>query len=250
MKITTKLKNLGVYESKLPKLSKGRRNLGDRNHAYSKLSKKHQRCEIALDVIDQLDADNIKASCGAYWSSNLSDDDKLYDLVEELDIIDDHHEESRYKTWHKLSSKGLQEVMLRLPETQEECQVCAIGAAMMSQIRLGNSIESTGDNLDDIESGKEEYSKAFTQKMLRAMEFVYERAQGGAGSVQLLGITSRWFNEPEYKMRGKVYTTDDFPFRHNTKKNLMNIFLNVLANNGNFKIHDYTNYLEKYKIQL
>ncbi len=155
-----------------------------RNKAFNALSKQDKRKEIALDCFMLVSKGIVKPSNGCYWSG-------------ELDSI---------------QTKNAKTFQLELVNNLPQCEVCARGGMMLSQIRLGNSISSKNKSRY---FGDEKILKGFSYVSFRAMEKEYE--------------------ESEYS----------HPYGYNTREKLQNICLNVL-HNGDFNTDDKTDYLKDF----
>lgn len=164
-----------------------------RNRAFKKASAAQKRVLIAKDVLKQLKLGKIKAKQGVYvtaqkydWTNNINPDKEFC----ELNI---------------------------------KCSVCALGAAMLSEIRMNNNLKvremhgynysvKFGDNY--ITSRKESgdrLDKYFTESQL----VLIERAFEGWGD-------------------GKV---KDFYCKYrNDNKRIAAIFRNIIQNKGTFKL--------------
>ena len=176
----------------------------ERNKAFHKLSKPDQRREIAYDQFNLLfSRPSYRGSRSRYWTDRL-------------------HLKCRSR-----EAKDLQEILLK-ESTFNGCSVCARGAVMVSQIRLGNKLSTNRYAVNAISCGivsdRQSYweptkvqslSTAFTIDMMETMENEYE------------------------------YSTYETPYKNNTKKKLMNIMLNIIAN-GVFKTTDRTDYLKEF----
>lgn len=166
------------YQSKLSRF----KNIDNRNKAFDSLSDEDKRKEIAWDSLQLILSKKISASVGCYWSGSMLDIDS--------------------------EGKDFQSTLLHeLPE----CKVCVRGAMMLSQIRLGNSIDSTDGNRDD---GSINNIKGFSMNDFFKMEEEYEHL---------------------------VY---NLPYNNNSDEKIANICCNIIVN-GNFNIKDKTDYLKK-----
>lgn len=163
----------------------GIKNLKKKNEAFHALDDQSKRMEIAWDVLKLLEGEIIFPSCGCYW------DDELH-LIQQEEATTSEELCKLFNTSSKI--KG--------------CSVCARGAMMLSQIRLGNNLL----NEYAIYEGDDEILEGFSMDSFYYMEREYEKS--------------------EY----------DHPYRTNTKQKLMNICCNVLVN-GDFNKNDRTNYL-------
>ena len=167
-----------MYKSQLTHIT----DIEARNKAFNALSKSDKRKEIALDCLNLTLSGKIKAAIGEYWSH-------------ELECI---------------NPKNAKLFQFELVNNLPECQVCARGGMMLSQIRLGNSISPKNEDRMDGENQK--LLKGFTYESFEKMESEYE-----------------WSH---YK----------HPYYHRTTQKLQNICLNVIYN-GDFKPEDKTDYL-------
>lgn len=210
--------------------------------------------EISLDVLEQIERENLKAG-NDYWSGSLNSNSDIRNLYEILFPNKTWKERKWNDDREELSGEEFQELLIKKDcLDSSDCKVCAIGAAMVSQIRLGNRTKYYSRELESLSSGDSKANKSFTPRMFEQMEFVYEYAKRMYDRIYThdkhwktyCSDTAYHYYEVGSDKLRSIY---DFPFQHNTKENLMNIFLNVIANKGNFKVHDYTNYIEEFKIR-
>ena len=162
------------------------KDIDERNKAFDKLSKEGKRLEIAWDMLKLLMSGVVKPSDGHYWNPKL------------MRVADScfNSKELQKEFNDKKNIKG--------------CSVCARGGLMLSQIRLGNSVNPNDTWFRD--KGSSENLKGFSWISMRKMENEYE------------------------------HCTYRHPYRDNTTHKLMNILCNVLVN-GDFKVSDKTDYL-------
>lgn len=152
-----------------------------RNEYFDWLDDEGKRLEIAWDCLQLVLSYKIKTSIGFYWGKGL-------------------------KTIITEEPKEFQRI---LNEELPDCRVCARGALMLAQIRLGNNIDSRESGRD---CGIEKNIQGFTYDDFIGMELEFE--------------------------------TDRFchPYQRNSQEKLANILCNVLVN-GNFNKEDKTDYL-------
>ncbi len=177
----------------------GIKNIKKRNDKFHSLSKKEQRMEIGLDVLDMLSLKQISGG-DDYWN---------YQFRRKMSRLDDSKE-----LQNKLMSKSLYK--------EENCEVCARGAMMLSTIRLGNNIDP---DTDYISRGTPKIQKHFTRIMYVAMEAVYE----------------------DYCYKSSIVGANEeyeHPYEFNTSELLANIFLQVIQTDGGFSIKNNTDYLK------
>jgi len=165
--------------SKYPNTVKG---IEERNEHFNSLDPQSQRLEIAWDALQMVLKEQVFAHYSGYWSEDLQ-------RVEG-------------------TSKELQRVFNKQLKSMN-CQVCQRGLMMLSQIRLGNDIDST-DSCRRF--GNSDNLKGFSLKSMQWMENEFEHCSYG------------------------------HPYRFNTEEKLANICCNVLVN-GDFNIDDKTDYL-------
>lgn len=163
----------------------GIKNIKKRNEVFNNLDKQSQRMEIAWDCLNLLLSKTINASDGHYWS---------YDL-KEIAYYSEDSKEFQKSLNDKNAIKG--------------CKVCARGAMMLSQIRLGNEIDP---EIYGYDRGTLDIIKGFSHEDFLDMENTYERG------------------------------SDSLPYEPNTEENLANICCNILVN-GDFNKRDKTDYL-------
>lgn len=173
-----------TYKSVLSKY----KNIKERNKAFNNLDPQSQRLEIAWDALNLVLNQKLNASWGGYWSNRL------------------------FGMTRNLGSKELQEFVLE-EENFKDCEVCQRGLLMISQIRLGNTLNSIGYSYSAYACGSEKSIKGFSLVDFIKIEAEYER---------------------------NCYET---PFEVNTNQKLANICCNILVN-GNFNPEDKTNYLK------
>lgn len=166
------------------------RNIENRNKAFNKLSKKSKRREIAFDALKLVQTSKIKPARGEYWNEKL--------------------ESMRKKAQ---SPKEFQKCLINLPAS---CECCQRGLMMVSQIRLGNTVDP---NDEDADSGNHDNIKGFDYQTFRDMEREFENSN---------------YNHP-------------YPLR--SKRKLANICCNIIVN-GDFKTGDTTDYLTKWKLTI
>lgn len=173
----------------------GIRSIEERNQVFKNLSPEGKRLEIAWDVLKLLQKNVIAPSNGYYWDNNLS---------------------RTYET-----SESAHELFKRFNDVQEikGCSVCARGAVMLCQIRLGNTIDPLKIDENAVSDGsgysfgeKHKILDGFTLNDMKKMEKEYE------------------------------FCRYNHPYEMNTREKLMNIMCNVLVN-GNFKTADKKDYL-------
>ena len=173
-------------------LLKGISSIAERNKIFNSLSEEGQRLEIAWDCLQLLMEDKVKPSIGWYWDPAMRDE------------------------YASSTSKQI----FRKFNNIKDCEVCARGAVMLSQIRLGNKI------------GEENVPSTCARKGV-----MYDTIQGNEVSLTAFSIDSLKWMEQEYE-NGHF----NHPFETNSKEKLMNIMCNILVN-GDFNTSDKTNYL-------
>jgi len=181
------------------------KNIEKRNKAFNALDEETMRKEIAYDALKLTLTQVITPSNGSYWGYELK----------------------RIK--HNISqesAKVFQEKLLNLPQN---CEVCARGAMMVSQIRLGNELDACKD---DVTKGNESNIKGFSINSFISMEDYYEYRRG-----------STFDNITEFSYSKIFYNSKRRKYR------LINIFLNVLTN-GDFNDNVEIDYIQKYNLNL
>lgn len=181
------------------------KNIEKRNIAFNKLNAETMRKEIAYDALQLTLTQRLIPSDGCYWG---------YKLVE---IKND----GKIRT-----AKVFQERLLNLPQN---CEVCARGAMMVSQIRLGNELHACNDN---VAKGDESNIKGFSMVSFTNMEKYYEYRKEST------------FNDTTRLSYGEMYYALE-----RRKYRLINIFLNVLTN-GDFNDNVEIDYIQKYNLDL
>lgn len=157
--------------------------INKKNKHFQELTDEGKRLEIAWDCLQLIIQETVKGSHGYYWNTDL-----------------------KYKA---ITLRSAKELHLFLNYNLPNCEVCARGGMMLSQIRLGNNIKPSYVNIDN----------------------------GNANSIE--GFSMYNFIEMELEYENNRY---NHPYDNNTTEKLANICCNVLVN-GNFNIKDTTNYL-------
>lgn len=163
--------NKFLRENKVSKMTKT-----ERNAWYNALSKPEKAVAVCEDVLLQIKSKKYVMTAGTYVQLELSDD------VTQRTIND------------ILKKEALDELVSAKSVT---CNVCAIGSAFMSCVRLGNDIESStvlgisennkdywgdyehtpGNTIDgDEEVAFNKLEEVFSEKEYRAMEYIFEDA--------------------------------------------------------------------------
>lgn len=170
-----------VYRSVLDKY----KDIDERNKQFDSLTDEGKRLEITWDVLKLLENEVILPAYGEYWSGKL-----------------------QAVAFNTTTSKELF-IRFNKDSVLQSCRVCARGALMLSQIRLGNTLSP---NTYRIDRGGRDIIQGFSIEDFEEMENEYERS--------------------DYS----------HPYRANTREKLMNIMCNVLVN-GNFNTSDDNDYL-------
>lgn len=136
--------------------------------------------------------DQLKGSSGHYWDNDLK---RIANSSKTPEVF-----QKRLLTW---------------TDDIEYCTVCARGAMMLSQIRLGNEVDPV-KSYWSCDEGNEEIIKGFSMDDFENMEQEYEDCEF------------------------------EHPYEDNTTEKLKNICLNILVN-GNFNTEDQTDYLKDYE---
>jgi len=161
------------------------RNLEKRNKAFHELTDEGKRLEIAWDCLQLVVRGMISAGRN-YWDGAI-------------EVFADN-------------AKNAKIFQQRLNNLPKGCEVCQRGGLMLSQIRLGNSIDPRKDG--DYCDGNYKNIKGFNTDDFKIMEDIY------------MG----WENA-------------GMPHQHSTNAMLANICCNILVN-GNFNPKDKTDYLK------
>jgi hypothetical protein len=168
-----------------------------RNKWFAALAPNEKRVAIAMDVIAQIEVRKYSANTGSYFTMNISKDDVKY--------------------------KSMQKLIENAPEI---CQVCAIGAAFASRVRLGN--ECGIDVLDKYAyTATVQYtnninllSGIFEEYTLKEMELFFEGYD----------VNLHFCGEEDI-----VIAADNFYDRNvNSNKRLIKIMQNIISNHGKF----------------
>ena len=167
------------------------------NKEFQKLSKKQRRLAIARDVLSQLRAKKFIAQTGIYLRA---DDLKNEEAAEPVDL------------------------QCFLLQTNPQCTVCGIGAAVCSLARLGDEVQygSEGAFRDNTDyHGK--LRPVFSEKQIHLIEWAFEGRETTDEAYDFLSTKERLSAE-------KFFTKHP-----NTDKRLAAIFRNIVKNNGTFK---------------
>lgn len=175
------------FKSKLEKY----KTLKGRNNAFDRLNDEEKRKEIAWDALKLLTKGVIGAKSGTYWAGDL-----------------------KHIKRNSKNPKEFQEKLCSIKK-KDNCKVCARGALMLSQIRLGNSISPRSNYA---EKGCYYILKGFDFNSFKDMESTFE---GWADSI----------------------------YEEGSNENLANILCNVITN-GDFDENDGTDYVQKHKIKV
>lgn len=173
-----------------------------RNAAFKAASKAEKRVLIAKDVLAQLKAGKYAADPGN-WATVKAPSSDIEKSTEVCTIIDD---------------------------PRSECSCCALGALMLSEIRLNDNLKVGKVDEDAIYNGEvqidhngagDRLNRYFSDKQLRLMEIAFEQ---GGGSCQA---------RTEEEFRAEKKYDDD---RHeDADARLVKIMKNVVKNGGTFK---------------
>ena len=166
--------------------------LDAKNDKFATLSKEEKRREIAFDSLKLIISEKIVGNPYGYWNTTL------HNIKDKSD-----------------GSKDLCRRFHNLPKKQ--CMVCAKGAVMVSQIRLGNNIRPT---IRGIDSGRKDILEGFSTHDMDKMESIYEG-----------------------------WSPKKHPYQPDTTQLLANIMCNVIAN-GKFKVKDTTDYLKLWNLEI
>lgn len=176
------------FKSKLSRV----KDIEKRNKVFNSMQPEDQRKEIAYDALILLVKKKIQAESGIYWDYNFKN-----------------------KTGRLSTPKALQKFVCK---DSIECNVCARGAIMLSQIRLGNTVDPS-DSKRSV--GSHDNLRGFDIKGMDNMENEFE------------GFT------------------DDEKVKYDigTNEKLACILSNVIIN-GDFKKSDRTDYVKKWKLKV
>lgn len=167
------------------------RNIENRNKVFNSLKKEEQRREIAFDALKLLLGGKLRAYGGQYWGYKLEDlSNKTHD------------------------SQELQNKLIK--DLPNNCEVCARGAMMVSQIRLGNSIDP------------------------------YDKGKVCGNTENMKGFNFGDFIRMESEFEWSQY---NHLYKSGTNEKLANILCNVIKN-GNFRVGDKTDYVTTWKIKI
>lgn len=188
------------------------RSIERRNKKFNSLPEKDQRREIAFDSVNILSMNMISAESGIYWNGPLG----------EKAIIRTNSGPDK-----KVTAKKFQERLLKI-KPKENCTVCARGAMMLSQIRLGNEIDPRKDRNyeegcilggDDPDDFNKPNIKGFSEDDFLTMEEEFE------------------------------HSSYNHPYQRGSNNKLANICCNVIKN-GNFVVSDKTDYVKRWKLKV
>ena len=167
-----------------------------KNKIFKSLNKEGQRLEIAWDVLQMLTNKKLHPSNGYYWDNRLM---RLYQISKDSTTV----------------CKNFNEI--------ETCTVCARGAVMVAQIRLGNTFGPENTDVSNIDDG-------------------LDVSYNNNGGLTLKSLSS--FSVDSMKNMEREYENSQFnhPYHENSREKLMNMMCNILVN-GDFKTSDKTDYL-------
>lgn len=178
------------------------------NEQFNAMNPVDQRKEIALDVLELLHVEGIRANpWSQYWTDDLKE--KVRDIG---------------------NAKVFQQAIFHETKAESKCEVCARGACMLSTIRLGNEISPDDYSICDIVCGEEPIIKGFTIEELEYMENYYE----GQG---INIVTDNEYDASDHEW-------SNYPYSYHTNERLANLYLNVIYN-GKFDYQDKTDYLKR-----
>lgn len=175
-----------------------RKTIEQRNAEFWELSNQRKRILIARDIIELIKAQLLIATHGYFFKSpNLG-----------------------YLAASRLFLMNGQEFILKSIRSKTSCNVCALGAAMVSATRLGNKF-----NLLDISrDAREELRQIFTREQLHLIEGYFET------SAHISIETTDYLEENNHFDRIRRFKD----FHENSTERLLAIWQNVLNNKGIF----------------
>lgn len=167
-----------------------------KNKIFKSLSKEGQRLEIAWDVLQMLLIEKLHPSAGWYWDNSLVN---LYQTSNNSATV----------------CKKFNEI--------KACTVCARGAVMVAQIRLGNTFGPENTDVSNVDDG-------LVPSYNNNLGLTFK-------SLSSFSVNSMKKMESEYED-----SHFDHPYHPNSREKLMNMMCNILVN-GDFKTSDKTDYL-------
>jgi hypothetical protein len=176
------------FKSKLQSID----NIHAKNKAFAELTNEGKRREIAYDSLMLIINNMLFGNPSGYWNKAL--------------LTIRHNSKNSKDFCRKLNN---------LP--QQKCSVCARGAVMVSQIRLGNNISPTNGYSN---AGHISIMDGFSMNDMDKMEGVYEGWRAAKHA-----------------------------YPPNTTQLLANMMCNIIAN-GNFKSKDRTDYLKVWELEV
>ncbi len=177
-----------------------------RNKLFKGKTNPQKRVLIAKDVIDQIEAEKIRATsgtfCDVYFGGDPNDDESIQELVLKEDV---------------------------------HCNACALGALMMSTT-LFNNKETVGDLQnhfedlggaieDDVKFGNK-FNEIFSKQQLRLIETAFERGGGAYDSYD--------FDESKKSEKQFNKAVDFGNSYENNEQCLIAIMRNIIKNKGLF----------------
>lgn len=165
-----------------------------------KLSAAAKRVAIAKDVLSQLKSEIYYARSGSYWRFPL-----CYDTARLLD----------------------QDSLVEASGHGDYCQVCGIGAAVMSAIRCFNKHRVSSVNGCDPRAAINVLSDYFSKRQMALIEAAFEPRSD----------SFRVADELEFNRDKLCERTEEFHTKHyNDTERMVAIFKNIVRNKGTFKI--------------
>ena len=211
------------------KKSKSAKKITKNKINFSKLSPERKRVAIAKDVLQQIKLGRYIASAGSYIQALMMKDGK--------------------ERW-EMAGEDIKRNFTKI----KSCEVCAMGACLMSITKFENKLKfsDVGASMEQLHNEKniELFSSIFSPEQLLLIEMAFEGDSGGTRvGVDLFGLSRNDFKKKIAKC-GKFYQKFDLSDKKSSKmsnkeineyreiaeeKRLTAIMKNIIKNKGTFK---------------
>lgn len=197
---------------------KEKKRIEKKNAAYAAMTQPERAVAVAKDVIEQVRLEKFLAATGAFIQVDVQYPKPWHEMT--VDQKSAYYE--REEVLLKLSADE------RIEAADVRCEVCGVGAACISAIRLFNDFESEhGLDVGFAEIRKYLVGKGiFEEATLEAIEVAFE---GGYGFFDRIGSRPNQLDEDEFDTAVAFGERFDNP-----EDRLVEIMRNVVRNEGRF----------------